>query len=515
MGGHFAAKKTYGALMRHWWWDGMYSDTQKFTSNCPQCAIVTGGGRHHRPPLHPIPVSRPFQIVGVDVMELPKTDKGNRYVLVFQDFLTKWPLVFPMPDQKSQRIVELLVNEVIPLFGVPEALLSDRGTNLLSHLMYDVCALLGITKLNTTAHHPQCDGMVERFNRALKSMLRKHAATFGSQWDRYLPGVLWAYRNVPHDSTKEKPSFLLLGIDCRTPSEAALLPPQELEPTEVTDYREELILSLSAARTLAAESIKGAQSRYKKSYDKLSREADYRLGDWVLVRFPQDETGRQRKLSRPWHGPYRITERNDPDVTVVKVYAPQDGPIQIHQMRVAPCPPEFPPGFFWYGSRRSSPGRPPKWVDQLLAGEFFTEPEANVSQPKLLELNEDSNPNTEIRNPESENEILDTTSTVDNPGLISVSEESTCGDTLILPETSSSPEDMTDRSSKQSLDPECGADAKRKQSRSRNTQKKKRRIHSQCSSAKYGLRKERLPPQRLMMIDSRSSSLGGGEDVTP
>ena len=77
-------------------------------------------------------------------MELPKTEKGNRYVLVMQDFLTKWPFVFPMPDQKTTRIVRLLVDEVIPLFGVPEALLSDRGTNLLSHLMRDVCALLGI-----------------------------------------------------------------------------------------------------------------------------------------------------------------------------------------------------------------------------------------------------------------------------------------------------------------------------------------------------------------------------------
>ena len=395
MGGHFAAKKTYGALMRHWWWDGMYSDTQKYTTNCPQCAIVTGGGRHHRPPLRPIPVSRPFKIVGVDVMELPKTDNGNRYVLVFQDFLTKWPLVFPMPDQKSQRIVELLVNEVIPLFGVPEALLSDRGTNLLSHLMCDICALLGITKLNTTAYHPQCDGMVERFNRTLKSMLRKHAANFGSQWDRYLPGVLWAYRNVPHDSTKEKPSFLLLGIDCRTPTEAALLQPQELEPTDVADYREELVLSLSTARKLAAESIKSAQSRYKKTYDKLSREADYQLGDWVLVRFPQEETGRQRKLSRPWHGPYRVVERNDPDVTVVKVYSPQDGQIQVHQMRVAPCLPELPAGFFWYGSRRSSPGCPPKWVDQLLSGELFAEPDAvtvteDDNSLQGLEQNEDS-----------------------------------------------------------------------------------------------------------------------------
>ena len=121
MGGHFAARKTYGALMRHWWWDGMYRDTLTFTTNCPQCTTVTGDGRHHRPPLHPIPVCRPFQSVGVDVMELPRTERGNRYVLVLQDFLTKWPFACLMPDQKSERIVRLLVKEVL-LFRSPSYL---------------------------------------------------------------------------------------------------------------------------------------------------------------------------------------------------------------------------------------------------------------------------------------------------------------------------------------------------------------------------------------------------------
>lgn len=75
---------------------------------------------------------------------------------------------------------------MVPLFGVPEALLFDRRTNLLSHLMQEVCQMLGVEKLNTTTYHPQCDGMVERFNRTLKTMLRKHAAQCGVQWDTYL-----------------------------------------------------------------------------------------------------------------------------------------------------------------------------------------------------------------------------------------------------------------------------------------------------------------------------------------
>ena len=63
----------------------------------------------------------------------------------------------------------------VPVFVVPECLLSDRGTNMLSHLMKDICDFLRTKKLNTTGYHPQCDGMVERFNRTLITMLRKQA----------------------------------------------------------------------------------------------------------------------------------------------------------------------------------------------------------------------------------------------------------------------------------------------------------------------------------------------------
>ena len=97
----------------------------------------------------------------------------------------------------SKTIARIIVEEIVPFFGVPEALLSGRGTNLLLHLR-DICRLLGIKKLNTTAHHPECDSAVERFNRTLKTM---QAARHGAQWDQYIHGVVWAYRNNPHSST--------------------------------------------------------------------------------------------------------------------------------------------------------------------------------------------------------------------------------------------------------------------------------------------------------------------------
>ena len=100
-GGHFSGNRTYSALTHKWWWEGMYSDAIEYVENCPERTIVSGSRRHYKPPLHLIPVNRPFQIIGVDLIELPKTRKGNKYVIVFQDYLTKWPLVYPLADQKA------------------------------------------------------------------------------------------------------------------------------------------------------------------------------------------------------------------------------------------------------------------------------------------------------------------------------------------------------------------------------------------------------------------------------
>ncbi len=142
-------------------------------------------------------------------------------------------------------------------------------------------------------------------------MIRKHVMQFGKQWDQYLPGLLWAYRNTPHESTGR---FRRLRQDTR--------------------------LSMNDCKTTPRS---------------------YRLGEWVLVRFPSDETGKQRKLSRPWHGPCRVLSTSGPDVMAQKVYFPEDGQIQIHQSRVCDCLPGFPAGYYWYGENQKGSGQPPKW----------------------------------------------------------------------------------------------------------------------------------------------------------
>ena len=171
-------------------------------------------------------------------------------------------------------------------------------------------------------------------------------------------------------------------------TESALLPPECLEPAEVEDYREDKVMSLSEARELAVKSIHRAQQRYKKQYDRRTAPSRLKAGDWVFVHFPQEESRKMRKLSRPWFGPYRICSKNDPDVTVTRVYLPTN-PIQVHLTRVAPCPPRLPAGFYWYGPRCKSPDNPPKWVETVLkkrSGDVTQ----RESDPKKIFGNEDT-----------------------------------------------------------------------------------------------------------------------------
>ena len=281
------------------------------------------------------------------------------------------------------------------MFGFPEALLFDRGANLLSHLMQDVCKILGIRILNTTSHHPQCNGMTKKFNSTLKTMLRKLISKFGVQWDNYLYEVLWAYRNFPYPSTGEQPSFLLYGCNCRHPTEAALLP-TSLGPTDVSHYREELVLSVLSVRVPANKANTKTQSRQKAQYDKLAVSTELKAEDWVLICFPEGETGKFCKLSRSWHGPYQIIDWNDPNISAKKLFFPDD-PGNNHefrnaQSRVQKCPSSFPKDFWWYGGKGFKAGKPPKQVLRALEAieSILEQPRMEAGLLKQVDMADDS-----------------------------------------------------------------------------------------------------------------------------
>ena len=336
---HLAEKKVYDRLRRSVWWKGMKADVRRHCQSCLVCASRKGGRRTFRPPLQPIPVGGPFHRVAVDILKLPLTSSGNRYVAVFMDYLTKWPEAFAIPDQKAETIAPLFLEHIVCRHGIPEELLSDRGANFLSNLIQEICQVLGVKKINTSGYHPQTDGLVEKFNATLISMIAKSTSD-GAEWDTRLLYVLFAYRASLQESTKESPFFLLYGRDPRVPTSTVLTYQRSPYTIDINDYKSEMMTSLSQAWKLAQENIKVAQKRQKTQYDKKTCDTNLKVGDRVMVLMPSEAKGEKRKLARPFHGPFRVLTVTPTNAEVRLVDDPKAASIFVALDRVRLCYPE-------------------------------------------------------------------------------------------------------------------------------------------------------------------------------
>ena len=113
------------------------------------------------------PITEPFARVGIDIIgPLNRTKRGNRYILTMCDYGTKYPEAIPLKCIDTESVAEVLVG-IFSRVGIPQQIMTDQGSNSVSSVMKQLCALLNIKKSNSTPYHPEANGLVERFNGTL------------------------------------------------------------------------------------------------------------------------------------------------------------------------------------------------------------------------------------------------------------------------------------------------------------------------------------------------------------
>ena len=118
----------------------MYKDVAHWCISCVDCAMKKNPRRAHKAPLLPIPVQGALDRIAMDALgPFPPSHDGNRYIIVFSDYYTRWPEAFALPSIEAPRIAELLVNEIVARHGAPRVLLSDRGPNFMASIVKEVC----------------------------------------------------------------------------------------------------------------------------------------------------------------------------------------------------------------------------------------------------------------------------------------------------------------------------------------------------------------------------------------
>ena len=311
MGGHMAVKRTYERVSTNFYWPGIVGDITRYCRSCDICQRTTPKGKVSKAPLGKIPViDEPFKRGSCDIIGPinPASERGHRYIFTYVDHALRYPEAICLKSITTEAVAEAMV-EIFSRIGVPEEILSDMGTQFMSDVMKEVSRLLSIKQITTTPYHPMCNGLCERFNGTLKTMLKRLCAEQPKQWDRYVNPLLFAYREVPQESTGFAPFELMYGRTIRGPMHILreLWTKEQQEPEVkssyqyVVDLRDRIETTLEIAR----QGLEKAHSRSKHYYDKRTRPRKLRVGERVLILLPTDGN----KLLMQWKGPYTVKEK--------------------------------------------------------------------------------------------------------------------------------------------------------------------------------------------------------------
>ena len=126
----------------------------------------------------------PFQDISIDILgPLPKTPRGNKYLLVIVDRFSKWTEALPLPDTSTQMIAEKLIGEIFCRFGIPETLLCDNATYFESKLFDEIMTQFGIKKRLIPTYTARANSQVERYNLTIINSLKCFTDEDKTHWD--------------------------------------------------------------------------------------------------------------------------------------------------------------------------------------------------------------------------------------------------------------------------------------------------------------------------------------------
>jgi hypothetical protein len=206
----------------------------------------------------------------------------------------------------TAEIVANTIVEFITRFGVPEQILLDQGTEFQSNLISEIFELLDIQRLRISPYHPETDGLTERFNRTLKTMLTNYNNETQSDWDEHLNKLAFAYNISTHSTTTVTPFELMFGRKAKLPIDIFYdsLKKDEQTSVDVGDrespnleqtYVKELSEHLKKIYQIAASNQEMKMQKAKIWYDQQSTKSTFKRGDLVLVRDSQSKMGKSIK----------------------------------------------------------------------------------------------------------------------------------------------------------------------------------------------------------------------------
>ena len=265
---------------------------------------------------------RPWETVAIDFVGKCRTsDRGNCWILTIIDCFSRYPILVPLPDRKSETVAKALYEHLICQHGCPKKILSDRAKEFISAGIQEVYDRFG--------YSPSANGVCERFHRWLNAAMTIIWKKKTLDWDDYLPPIAFAYRASTNESTGYSPYYLVHGHDPILPLDALL----NIEETPASAPQEEIVRATVQRLKDAFHAAREQQYRaYLKNYEMTQNKVkpEFKKDDWIIIykrsakEARLDITGDKRTLPRKWTnqwvGPGRFIREISNTEAEVSVY---------------------------------------------------------------------------------------------------------------------------------------------------------------------------------------------------
>ena len=285
LSGHLGRKKCRERALQRFYWHGIREDINVWVAKCDECASIKIQGRKAKAPLGCMIVGAVWDRLGVDILgPLPLMPRGINMTSLSQN-ISQNGLRYFLSRIKQQWHVQIkycMSYRQIWVFTWHTHWI-DQGRQFESQIFAELCKMLEVRKTRTSAANPRSNGVVERLNRTLISMIKAFVKGEQTNWDKHLSCLASAYRSTPNENTHMTPNLIMFGREVHLPIEVLYLSDANADGEVATygEYVHKLRERLQRAHAITRRHLGNSANRQKQAYDAKLSFHQYNPGDLV------------------------------------------------------------------------------------------------------------------------------------------------------------------------------------------------------------------------------------------
>ena len=224
---HVGRNKVEEYLKNYFYFPNMRIKIGEEIGKCIECKMYKDHVNKNVAPHGQIKTTEPAELVCLDLAEMPKSKKGNKFMMIIVDHYTKRAMAVALRNKEGSSIAYCLEKVFLPTFNtLPKNLLSDNGREFKNNEVERILKKYGVQHLNSAPYYPANNGLVERTIQTFKSLIRTSAGG-EEEWDEMLPSVIMVYNNSYHEAIGMSPAEIINGRAIRV-----VIPDTDLGKTE-------------------------------------------------------------------------------------------------------------------------------------------------------------------------------------------------------------------------------------------------------------------------------------------